>query len=139
MKPKFKPYTHPAGGWGSLHSVTRSLTHERVPLSGSRILLHQNKPTGFACVSCSWAKPSKPRPFEFCEEGAKATTWEITSRRCGPDFFAKHTVSELESWSDHALEEIGRLTQPLRYEPASDKYVPVQWQEAIAEIGSELK
>jgi hypothetical protein len=60
-------------------------------------LLHQNKPTGFACVRCSWAKPAKPRPFEFCEEGGKATTWEITSRRCGPDFFAKHTVSELES------------------------------------------
>ena len=137
--PKFKSYTHPAGGWGSLHSVGRSLTHERVPLSGSRILMHQNKPQGFACVSCSWAKPAKPRPFEFCEEGAKATTWEITSRRCGPDFFAEHTVRELETWSDHALEEIGRLTHPLRYDAASDKYVPVKWEEAIAEIGGELK
>ena len=138
-RPKFKPYTHPAGGWGSVHSVSRSLTRERVPLSGSRILLHQNKPNGFACVSCSWAKPAKPHPFEFCEEGAKATTWEITSRRCGPDFFAEHTVRELESWSDHALEERGRLTHPLRYDAPSDKYVPVAWEEAIAEIGSEVK
>ena len=138
-RPKFTSYTHPAGGWGSLHSVGRSLTHERVPLSGSRILMHQNKPNGFACVSCSWAKPANPRPFEFCEEGAKATTWEITSRRCGPEFFAKHTVRELETWSDHALEEVGRLTHPMRYEPASDKYIPVKWEEAIAEIGSELK
>lgn len=136
---KFAKYTHPAGGWGSIHSVGRSLTHERVPLSGSRVLLHQNKPNGFACVSCSWAKPAKPRPFEFCEEGAKATTWEITSRRCGPAFFAAHTVRSLESWSDHALEEQGRLTHPLRYDAANDKYASVSWDEAITEIAGELK
>ncbi len=136
---KFKTYTHPAGGWGSVHSLGRSLTHERVPFSGTRILLHQNKPKGFACVSCSWAKPAKPRPFEFCEEGAKATTWEITSRRCGPEFFAEHSVRSLEAWSDHALEEQGRLTHPLRYDAGSDRYRPVSWDEAIAEIAAELK
>ena len=141
MKPpyKFKPYTHPAGGWGSLHSVGRSLTHERVPFSGARVLLHQNKAKGFACVSCSWAKPAGPHPFEFCAEGAKATAWEITSRRCGPDFFAANTVTELEQWSDHALEESGRLTHPLRYNPASDKYVPVSWEDAVADIADALR
>ncbi|HUZ33206.1 MAG TPA: FdhF/YdeP family oxidoreductase [Xanthobacteraceae bacterium] len=136
---KFTKYTRPAGGWGSVQSLGRSLTRERVPVSGSRILLHQNKPQGFACVSCSWAKPAKPRPFEFCEEGAKATTWEITSRRCGPDFFAKHTVRSLEDWSDHQLEEQGRLTHPLRYDSTSDKYLPVKWEEAISDIAAELK
>lgn len=137
--PKFTKYKSAAGGWGSVQSLARSLTRERVPLSGTRILLHQNKPDGFACVSCSWAKPAKPRPFEFCEEGAKATTWEVTSRRCTPEFFAKHTVTSLESWSDHALEEQGRLTHPLRWNAATDKYEPVEWAEAIAHIGAELK
>lgn len=137
--PKFWPYTHPAGGWGSVHSVGRSLTHEGVPLSGSRILWHQNKPDGFACVSCSWAKPAKPHPFEFCEEGAKATTWEITSHRCTPEFFAQNTVTALESCTDHALEEQGRLTHPLRYDAATDKYVPVEWADAFREIGAELQ
>ena len=138
-KAVFSAYTHPAGGWGSVHSLTRSLTRERVPLSGTQILMHQNKPQGFACVSCSWAKPAKPRPFEFCEEGAKATTWEITNRRCTPEFFAKYTVSELEAWTDHDLEEQGRLTQPLRWDASSDKYVPVEWEQAIREIGGELR
>ena len=137
--PKFTTYDHPAGGWGSVGSLRRSLMRERVPVSGTRVLLHQNKPDGFACVSCAWAKPAKPLPFEFCEEGAKATTWEITSRRCPPSFFAAHTVTELESWTDHALEEQGRLTHPLRYDAASDKYVPVAWEDAVAEIGAELK
>ena len=71
--------------------------------------------------------------------GAKATAWEITSRRCGPDFFTRHTLSELESWSDHDLEEAGRLTEPMRYDAASDKYRPVSWNEALAEIGSALR
>jgi molybdopterin-dependent oxidoreductase alpha subunit len=137
--PKFSANTHPAGGWGSVQSLGRSLAREHVPLRGTRILMHQNKPDGFACVSCAWAKPAKPHPFEFCEEGAKATTWEITGRRCTPKFFARHTVSSLASWSDHALEEQGRLTHPLRWDAATDKYVPVAWAEAFHEIGRELK
>ena len=137
--PKFSAYTSPAGGWGSVQSLGRSLARERVPLAGTRVLLQQNKPQGFACVSCAWAKPADYSSFEFCEEGAKATTWEITSRRCTPDFFAAHTVTELESWTDHELEEKGRLTHPLRWDPATDKYVPVQWDDAIREIGQELK
>jgi anaerobic selenocysteine-containing dehydrogenase len=138
-QPKFTDYTHPAGGWGSVQSLGRSLTREHVPLSGSRILSHQNKPDGFACVSCAWAKPAKPHPFEFCEEGAKATTWEITNRRCTPAFFAEHTVSSLSSWNDHDLEEQGRLTHPLRWDAATDKYISVGWSEALREISLELK
>jgi len=135
----FKAYDAPAGGWGSVGSLARSLTRERVPFVGTRALMHQNKPDGFACVSCAWAKPAHPRPFEFCENGAKATTWEITSRRVGPEFFASHTLSELERWPDHDLEELGRLTRPMRWDPASDRYVPVTWQEAFDEIGRELR
>jgi hypothetical protein len=79
-EPKFSPYTHPAGGWGSVQSLGRSLAREHVPLSGPRILTRQNKPDGFACITFAWARPAKPHPFEFCEEGAKASTWEITVR-----------------------------------------------------------
>jgi len=91
------------------------------------------------CVSCAWAKPAQPHPLEFCENGAKATAWETTSRRAGPAFFAKHTLSELETWSDHDLEEQGRLTHPMRWDAARDKYVPVAWSDAFDEIGRELR
>src|SRR5512146_639588 len=104
-----RPYDAPAGGWGSVKSVARSMTRERVLASAVPALMRQNKPDGFACVSCAWAKPADPHLFEFCEEGAKATTWEITSRRVEDAFFAGHTLHELESWSDHDLEEQGRL------------------------------
>jgi anaerobic selenocysteine-containing dehydrogenase len=136
--PKFTSSTHPAGGWGSVQSLGRSLAREHVPFSGSRILMHQNKPDGFACVSCAWAKPGEPHLFEFCEEGAKATTWEVTGRCCTPAFFANHVVAALRSWSDHDLEEEGP-TQPLRWDAASDRYLAVDWNEAISAIGRELK
>ena len=134
-----KPYEAAAGGWGSVRSLAKSLRHEHVPFSGSRVLLKQNKPDGFMCVSCAWAKPADPRVFEFCENGAKATTWEITGKRVTPEFFAQHTVSNLEAWDDHQLESAGRLTHPMRWDPKTDKYVPVEWATAFEEIGRELR
>jgi molybdopterin-dependent oxidoreductase alpha subunit len=134
-----RPYTGPAGGWGSVKALLQILRQEQVPVLGSRILWKQNKPEGFMCVSCSWAKPADPHPFEFCENGAKATAWEVTDKTTTPEFFADHTVSELRSWRDHALEENGRLTHPMRYDAQTDKYLPVAWEEAFREIGAELK
>ncbi|KAF1047443.1 FdhF/YdeP family oxidoreductase [Xylophilus sp.] len=134
-----RSYDHPAGGWGSLKAVGAILLREHVPLKAARALRVQNKPGGFACVSCAWAKPEHPHAAEFCENGAKATAWELGSARADPDFFAHHTLAELETWSDHALESAGRLTTPLRWDAASDRYLPVQWDEAFAAIGAELQ
>jgi molybdopterin-dependent oxidoreductase alpha subunit len=135
---EIKPYEDASGGWGSVRSLVKSLTRDRVSFSGSRVLLKQNKTDGFMCVSCAWAKPADPRMFEFCENGAKATTWEITNKRVTPEFFAKQTVSDLEKWDDHQLEAAGRLTHPMRWDKDTDKYVPVEWSVAFKEIGREL-
>ena len=136
---KIERATMPAGGWGSVHEVAGILLEQHVALKDARLLAKQNKPDGFACVSCAWAKPANPHPFEFCESGAKATAWETTASTIGADFFARHTVSELAGWSDHALEKQGRLTVPLRWDAASDKYVEVPWDTAFAEIGNALR
>ncbi|WP_462402921.1 FdhF/YdeP family oxidoreductase [Pseudomonas sp. Marseille-QA0332] len=136
---RFRPYTSASGGWGSAHSVMRVLWHEQALRKGPAALLKQNKPKGFACVSCAWAKPGNPHALEFCENGAKATAWELTAARTGPEFFERHTLSELRSWSDYALEQHGRLTHPLRYDPASDRYRPVSWEQAFAGIGARLR
>jgi molybdopterin-dependent oxidoreductase alpha subunit len=135
----FKSYAGPAGGWGSAKSLIETLSREQVLVKGTVALMHQNKPSGFACVSCSYAKSGHRKVFDFCDNGAKATAWEITEKRTGPEFFAQHTLTELECWSDHSLEDHGRLTTPMRWESASDKYVPVSWADAFAEIGRELQ
>lgn len=132
-------YENPAGGWGSVKALGSILAEEHVMLHGTRVLMKQNKPKGFACVSCSWAKPADPHLFEFCENGAKATAWEVTRKRLDPEFFAQHTVSDLESWSAYELESMGRLVEPMRYDAVTDKYVRVSWDEAFRDIGAELR
>ena len=137
--PTIKPYDDPSGGWGSVKSLVSHATAQDLLTSTLwATLQRQNKPDGYQCVSCSWAKPADPRPFEYCENGAKATIWEITPKRCDRDFFAKHTVTELREWTDHDLEKQGRLTTPMRYDASLDQYIPVKWEDAFREIGAEL-
>jgi molybdopterin-dependent oxidoreductase alpha subunit len=141
-KASIKPYAGAAGGWGSLVGIGKVALGESTAGGADlpvRQLLRQNKTGGFMCVSCAWPKPAKPRPAEFCENGAKATAWDLTPRRCTPEFFASHTVTELLGWSDHDLEHAGRLTHPLRYDAKTDTYLPCAWRDAFAEIGAELK
>ncbi|WP_157220874.1 FdhF/YdeP family oxidoreductase [Flavisphingomonas formosensis] len=132
-------YKGTAGGWGSVKGMARIAGMERPTPAVLRTLERQNKVKGFMCVSCAWTKPKQPHMFEFCENGAKATLWELTTRRCTPAFFAEHTVSELRDWRDHDLEQQGRLTHPMRYDRASDSYLPCSWEEAFEAIGAELK
>lgn len=134
----YTPYTRPAGGWGSAKGVASILVRERVLLKGARLLMRQNKAKGFACVSCAWAKP-KSHGLEFCENGAKATAWEIDAHRATPEFFGEHKVTKLLTWSDYQLESQGRLTHPLKWDSTSDRYLPVRWKDAFREIGARLR
>ena len=68
----------------------------------------------------------------------KAVAAEATARRAGPELFAKHTVAELAQQSDFWLEDQGRLTHPMAYDAASDKYVPIDWDDAFARIAQHL-
>src|SRR5271169_1901055 len=136
--PVFAPYNPPAGGWGALRALARALREQSVELKGSRALLSMNQPEGFDCPGCAWPDPRHTSSFEFCENGAKAVTWELTKRRVTREFFAAHSVRQLEQESDYWLEEQGRLTEPMRYHPATDHYVPVGWDEAFALVGREL-
>jgi molybdopterin-dependent oxidoreductase alpha subunit len=137
--PRIVRYDAPAGGWGSARSLLTNAVLSRTRFAAARALLHQNKPKGFACVSCAWAKPASPHAAEFCENGAKATFWELTSKQADPAFFHRHLVSELREWDDHHLEMAGRLTHPMRYDSNSDRYVPVPWQDAFEGIGRALR
>src|SRR6201987_484221 len=123
-------YGGPAGGWGALQAVARALRAQmalkREPGAPRRV----NQPQGFDCPGCAWPDPRHASSFEFCENGAKAVAWEATRKRCTPEFFAAHSVTELEAWNDYDLEMQGRLTHPMSYDGASDRYVPISWDDA---------
>nr|WP_086494226.1 FdhF/YdeP family oxidoreductase [Novosphingobium panipatense] len=136
---KPQSYDGATGGWGSLKGMAEVESQAKASPAALRTLAEQNKPEGYMCSSCAWAKPPNPHVAEFCENGAKATLWDLTSKQCTAAFFAAHSVAELGEWSDHDLEMAGRLTEPLRYDAAIDRYVPASWDEAFAAIGKKLQ
>ncbi|MFF7966875.1 FdhF/YdeP family oxidoreductase [Streptomyces sp. NPDC007903] len=138
--PEFHPYHHPAAGWGAAKSVTRFLIRERELLEGPKAIQKMNhEGKGFDCPGCAWPDDLKGLRLDICENGIKHVTWEMTHKRVGPAFFAAHTVSELATWSDAALEDQGRLTHPMRYDADTDTYVPISWQDAFELVGSTLR
>lgn len=132
-------YKNPAGGWDALRAVAGAVRNEMGISLNTRALLQMNQPEGFDCPGCAWPDPKHTSSFEFCENGAKAVTWEATPKRADAAFFKNNSVSELWSWSDYALEDKGRLTQPMRYDSESDHFVPVSWDEAFERIGASLR
>ncbi|MBN4972593.1 FdhF/YdeP family oxidoreductase [Stenotrophomonas geniculata] len=137
--PRYKPYNQPAGGWGAAGATAKVLLQQSVIGKGSKALLAMNQPGGFKCPSCAFPDADERKKLEFCENGAKALAWEATQFRAGRELFAQHTVTELMAQTDYWLEMQGRLTEPMRYDAATDHYVPCSWDEAFALIGRHLQ
>ncbi len=139
-KPAIKPYHAAAGGWGASIATFEHLATQGATLKGGGALLRMNKAGGFDCPGCGWPDPApgSGEPLVFCENGAKALAWEATDRRVTPEFFATHPVSWLREQSDFWLESQGRLTHPMAYNPATDHYEAVSWEEAFTRIAQVL-
>lgn len=138
IDPRYQPYKGPAAGWGALVSVTRFWLDSKQPFKNLRALLKTNQNGGFDCPGCAWGDSPEDGRVKFCENGAKAVNWEATKRRVDAAFFARHSVSALREQSDYWLEYQGRLTEPMRYDRASDRYLPITWDEAFALVARHL-
>ncbi|WP_043650054.1 FdhF/YdeP family oxidoreductase [Chitinilyticum litopenaei] len=129
--------TPPSGGWGALKATLASIQ----PANAARAVIalaNANQPGGFDCPGCAW--PDKPDTrINFCENGAKAINHELDRRLADAAFFARHTVTEMLGWDDYTLEQQGRLAEPMRYDAASDKYLPIAWEWAFALVGEHLR
>ena len=100
-------------------------------------LVNQNE--GFDCPGCAWPDPEHRSSFEFCENGAKAVADEAMNVAIGSDFFKKHSIEELLTWSDYKLNSSGRLTQPMVLREGSSHYERIDWDDAIGMIAERLK
>lgn len=137
--PGIRPYNGPAGGWGALKATAQAVRQQMEVVQAPVLLLRTNQPTGFDCPGCAWPDKEHKSTFQFCENGAKAVTWEATSKRVTPAFFAQRTVTSLLALSDHELENFGRLTHPMAYDPASDTFREVSWEDAFTRIGQVMR
>ncbi|NHH99453.1 FdhF/YdeP family oxidoreductase [Oceanimonas sp. MB9] len=137
MTKKISNYKAAAGGWGALASTTRFVLGSKKPAANIRNLLRANKVKGFDCPGCAWGD-EQGKHFSFCENGAKAISWEATARRVTPAFFKQHAVSRLRRQSDYFLEYQGRIEQPMYLNRDTDHYEPISWDDAFALIGRHL-
>ncbi|MFC5263116.1 FdhF/YdeP family oxidoreductase [Kribbella qitaiheensis] len=133
-------YHHPAAGWGAARSVGRVLERAGEPVEGFRALFVMNQEDGgFDCPGCAWPDDPHGLHLDICENGVKHATWELAPAKVDREFFAGHTVTELVEWSDYDLEAVGRLAEPMSYNPATDKYEPISWEDAFALVGGTLR
>src|ERR1700728_1498584 len=137
--PGVNPYNAPAGGWGALKATAKAVRAQMDTSAAGVTLFRTNKPDGFDCAGCAWPDKEHTSTFQFCENGAKAVTWEATNKRVPPEFFAAHTVTSLRDWSDYELENEGRLTHPMAYDAGSDTFQPIGWDAAFDRIGEILR
>ncbi|SAL73029.1 oxidoreductase alpha (molybdopterin) subunit [Caballeronia udeis] len=137
--PGIREYDQPAGGWGALKATSQAIRLQMETIKAPFTLLRTNQPDGFDCPGCAWPDKEHKSTFQFCENGAKAVTWEATTKRVRPEFFAANTVSSLLERSDFELEDMGRLTHPLVYDRATDTFRAVEWEEAFGRIGEILR
>jgi molybdopterin-dependent oxidoreductase alpha subunit len=137
--PGIREYDGPAGGWGALKATSQAIRLQMESFKAPLTLLRTNQPDGFDCPGCAWPDKEHKSTFQFCENGAKAVTWEATTKRVRPEFFAANTVSSLLERSDFELEDMGRLTHPLVYDRATDTFQAVEWETAFGRIGEVLR
>ncbi|RDK11811.1 FdhF/YdeP family oxidoreductase [Cupriavidus lacunae] len=137
--PGIRQYDGPAGGWGALKATATAIRTQMDTVRAPITLMRTNQPDGFDCPGCAWPDKEHRSTFQFCENGAKAVTWEATTKRVPPEFFAANNVSSLLSRTDYELEDFGRLTHPLVYDRATDAFRAVEWEAAFARIGEILR
>jgi molybdopterin-dependent oxidoreductase alpha subunit len=113
---------------------------EMGPVAAARTLLKINQALGFDCQSCAWPSPDvKRKIFEFCENGAKALSDELTTKRADRDFFREYSIEDLAARSDYWLNQQGRLTEPMVRRSGATHYEPISWDGAFQLLSEELK
>jgi formate dehydrogenase major subunit len=121
------------------------VTHSMIPAFGSmgvnralRGLLAMNQKDGFDCMSCAWEDPPDRKIFEFCENGAKALTWEATPVTVPSSFWSEYSIDDLLGKDEYWLGMQGRLVEPV-YKPAGkNHYEPITWDDAFALVAKKL-
>ena len=138
IKVSGKPKEWAAGVPAVYHSMKPAI--EKMGLSralGTTFRMNQKK--GFDCPSCAWPDPKHRSPFEYCENGVKAVTWEAAPVVIPSEFWAEHSLSDLRERTEYWLGMQGRLTEPLYKAADDDHYRPVSWDRALGIVADKLK
>ncbi len=130
---------HEAAGVKAVMVSLRRAYESMGVLRTAETLARLNQRHGFDCPGCAWPEEHGGRKLaEFCENGAKAVAEEATKRVVTREFFARHTIAELQAQPEYWLSQQGRLTEPMVLRPGDDHYRPISWDEAFKLIADEM-
>ncbi|MGM7423263.1 FdhF/YdeP family oxidoreductase [Cellulosimicrobium sp. CpK407] len=132
------PQDHAAGPEAVVRTLLASV-REMGPARAARLLTSANQKDGFDCMSCAWPDPAHRSHAEFCENGAKAITWEATPRTVPREFWVENSLTDLAGRDEYWLGQQGRLTEPVHKPAGSDHYEPVTWERAFEIVGDRLR
>lgn len=132
------PQDHAAGPEAVVRTLLASV-REMGPARAARLLTSANQKDGFDCMSCAWPDPAHRSHAEFCENGAKAITWEATPRTVPREFWLENSLTDLAGRDEYWLGQQGRLTEPVHKPAGSDHYEPVTWERAFEIVGDRLR
>lgn len=125
-----------------LKAVTVAMQHiaEETDLwKGLKVLSKLNQREGFDCPGCAWPEPAhRSKLGEYCENGAKAISEEITDKRADIEFFLENSVEEISTWSDYKIGKSGRVVHPMYLPKGKSYYEPISWKRAFEILAGEL-
>ena len=129
-----------AAGLPAITAVFGQIKDEMTLTNCGKTFFSVNQMEGFDCPGCAWPDPDDHRSSlgEYCENGVKAIVEEATEKRVTPDFFKKHSIQEMTTWTDYKIGKSGRLTEPVIRRSGSDYYEPITWESAYQLIADHL-
>ncbi|QEC67160.1 FdhF/YdeP family oxidoreductase [Panacibacter ginsenosidivorans] len=135
------PMQHKAVGVPAIVSSLKQMLQYMHVKDAWKAAFALNQKGGFDCPGCAWPDPDDERSSlgEYCENGIKAIADEAQKKKITADFFAKHSVSAIGSWTDFEIGKQGRLTEPMLLKEGATNYTPVTWDEAFTIIANEIQ
>ena len=110
------------------------------PGAALRVMSRLNQKGGIDCPGCAWPDPDDDRSGlgEFCENGIKAISEELSRKVIDRHFFSRHSVADMQQWSDFEIGKKGRLAEPMVLRENATHYQPISWEAAFQMIADHL-
>lgn len=129
------------GGWAAIR-----YTFKKAREAGGMWKLYRALRSKNACKTCALGMGGQAGGMvnergsfpEVCKKSIQAMTSDMQPAITA-EFWKKHSVAELQSWSPRQLESAGRLIQPVRYRRGDDHFSTISWGEAFDAIERQLR
>lgn len=99
-----------------------------------------------ACKTCALGMGGQIGPMrneagawpEVCKKSMQATASDMQGA-IRSEFFESYSIDQLRTFSPRELESAGRITRPMILESGSNRYRPIEWEEALGRVADRFK